>query len=206
MVINGNLNHIFDFIELPLSIQHANGAYIYCNNHFLTLVGKDRHEVISNTPENLFTMSVAKTHNAADDYLHKSNKNTLTYETRCHDVHPHPRISRVNKTAIRDGNESVCGFITITLVKSESTCLVDKLTNREVLVLEQIARGLAVKSIAKLLGISPHTVTGYMKSIYLKLEVTSRSQAQLKAGLYSCAIAFRVAEEKTIDIFKLSEE
>ena len=53
----------------------------------------------------------------------------------------------------------------------------DGLTAREVEVLRLVAQGLADAQVAQHLVISPHTVNTHLKSIYGKLQVTSRSAA-----------------------------
>jgi len=55
------------------------------------------------------------------------------------------------------------------------------LTERESEVLRCIAKGLTLPESAKLLGISPNTVSGYVKDIYRKLNVASRAEAALSA-------------------------
>lgn len=57
----------------------------------------------------------------------------------------------------------------------------DTLTQRETEVLSLIAKGVTLAEAAKLLGISPHTVSGYVKDIYRKLNVSSRAEAALTA-------------------------
>ncbi len=56
------------------------------------------------------------------------------------------------------------------------------LTSRETDVLRLIAKGLTVIEAADLLGLSRHTVAGYLKDIYRKLAVTSRAEATLEAA------------------------
>ncbi len=56
------------------------------------------------------------------------------------------------------------------------------LTERELEVLNLLARGLANKQIAVELGISEHTVKFHVSSIYAKLNVTNRTEA-VRAGL-----------------------
>ena len=53
------------------------------------------------------------------------------------------------------------------------------LTIREHSVLQLLTSGNSQKKIALLLGISPHTVAGYLKVIYVKLGVKSSTQASL---------------------------
>ncbi len=56
------------------------------------------------------------------------------------------------------------------------------LTAREAEVLQLIAKGFAFGEIAGLLSISPHTVTAHVRSIYRKLEVSSRGAAVFEAA------------------------
>ena len=56
------------------------------------------------------------------------------------------------------------------------------LTDREVEILQLSARGLKQKEIAGVLGLSPHTISGYFKRIYEKLNVNSRSEAIFEAS------------------------
>ncbi|NCT66465.1 MAG: response regulator transcription factor [Rhodanobacteraceae bacterium] len=55
------------------------------------------------------------------------------------------------------------------------------LTARETEVLRLIAKGLSVAEAADLLGLSRHTVAGYLKDIYRKLSVGTRAEATLEA-------------------------
>jgi DNA-binding NarL/FixJ family response regulator len=55
------------------------------------------------------------------------------------------------------------------------------LTQRETEVLSLIAKGITMAETAKVLGLSPHTVSGYVKEIYRKLNVASRAEAALTA-------------------------
>jgi DNA-binding CsgD family transcriptional regulator len=56
--------------------------------------------------------------------------------------------------------------------------LISQLTKQEYCVLDLLAQGLSVKSVAQRLDLSLHTVNGHMKLIYFKLNVKSRGQAQ----------------------------
>lgn len=56
------------------------------------------------------------------------------------------------------------------------------LTPREAEVLHHIGRGLRVPDVAGLLGLTENTVAGYVKSIYRKLNISSRAQAALEAA------------------------
>ena len=56
-----------------------------------------------------------------------------------------------------------------------------QLTSREQEVLTLIAKGYTVGRVAELLGITRNTAAGYVKSIYRKLNVSSRAEATLGA-------------------------
>jgi DNA-binding NarL/FixJ family response regulator len=56
------------------------------------------------------------------------------------------------------------------------------LSARESEVLALIAKGFSFSEIARLLGVSPHTVTAHVKKIYQKLAVHSRGEAVYEAG------------------------
>jgi DNA-binding NarL/FixJ family response regulator len=57
-----------------------------------------------------------------------------------------------------------------------------KLSPRETEILSLIAKGFSFAEIARLLEISPHTVTTYVKKIYQKLAVHSRGEAVYEAS------------------------
>jgi DNA-binding NarL/FixJ family response regulator len=56
------------------------------------------------------------------------------------------------------------------------------LTGRECDTLKLIAKGFNVPKIAELLGISRHTVAGYVRDVYRKLSVSSRAEATMAAA------------------------
>lgn len=55
------------------------------------------------------------------------------------------------------------------------------LTGRETEVLRCIAKGLTLAETGKMLMLSPHTITGYVKDIYRKLSICSRAEAAITA-------------------------
>ncbi|MDG2521370.1 response regulator transcription factor [Caulobacter segnis] len=58
----------------------------------------------------------------------------------------------------------------------------EPLTPRETEVLALLGRGLRVGEAARVLGISEHTVAGYVKTVYRKLNIASRAEAALEAA------------------------
>ena len=66
---------------------------------------------------------------------------------------------------------------------ARSSCLVSEtLTARERDILAMISQGLSNKRIARACDISPETVKSHVKSILLKLAVSSRAEAVSQAG------------------------
>jgi DNA-binding NarL/FixJ family response regulator len=59
--------------------------------------------------------------------------------------------------------------------------LINTLTNKEMLILEALASGKALKEVAAKQGISVHTVGDHVKAIYRKLSANSRGEAIYKA-------------------------
>ncbi|MCZ8239963.1 MAG: response regulator transcription factor [Leptospiraceae bacterium] len=59
------------------------------------------------------------------------------------------------------------------------------LTDREKQILELLVKGKTVTSLAKFLDLSEHTVHGYVKTIYKKLQVHNRSELALKVQEFS---------------------
>jgi DNA-binding NarL/FixJ family response regulator len=57
----------------------------------------------------------------------------------------------------------------------------DALTEREKEVLSIIAKGMTMAETAKILGLTRHTIAGYVKDIYRKLNISSRAEAALSA-------------------------
>lgn len=57
-----------------------------------------------------------------------------------------------------------------------------RLTEREQDVLRLIGKGYKAPEVAELLGLSGHTVTGYVRDIYRKLGITSRAEAAMEAA------------------------
>ena len=81
---------------------------------------------------------------------------------------------------LRAGNSPLSPKIARILLanfNNEKSVECSPLSNREALVLKLAASGMPIKVIAKELGLSMHTVSGYTKSIYQKLGVNSKIQA-----------------------------
>ena len=65
------------------------------------------------------------------------------------------------------------------LLANEATSI--DLTVRETETLQLLSRGLRVAETARVMGVSDHTVASHIKSIYGKLDISSRAEATLEA-------------------------
>lgn len=72
-------------------------------------------------------------------------------------------------------------FRNIQSTQSEVESEAPKLTPRESEILQYVAKGFSFTEVAKLLSVSPHTVTHHIKNIYKKLAVCSRAEAVYEA-------------------------
>ncbi len=71
--------------------------------------------------------------------------------------------------------------VDICRAQSEINAEAINLTDREREILQWVARGKSNGVIAQILGISVHTVTGYLRNIYLKTETNDRTSAAILA-------------------------
>jgi len=86
---------------------------------------------------------------------------------------------------VHRGGAPMSGYIARKVVQSfqrqgPSDKIAENLTKREADVLNYAARGYTNKEIADALGLSSETVRGYLKTIYGKLHVRSRTEAAMK--------------------------
>ena len=80
------------------------------------------------------------------------------------------------------------------------------LSSQEYCVLEHLNKGYSSKMIAKKLEISPYTVNGHLKSIYIKWNVNSRGEAQNRFNEYFATIASNELNSQTKDKAALASE
>jgi DNA-binding CsgD family transcriptional regulator len=181
MLILNNPKFTLDAISNPASVENFQGALTHCNESFLVFVGKTLDQVIGNTTNNLFNKELSDILTDSNKNLLSTKKRHLQYEIQC-PYCAHQDTIKVSKSLImaRDGAPS--GFITLFSnhqhVHNKSARVTFALTPQEDNILRGLYAGLPIKSIAKSLNISPHTVYGYLKSIYLKMGVNSRAEAQ----------------------------
>jgi DNA-binding CsgD family transcriptional regulator len=184
-----NLVFALDAISNPVTIQDYLGIYTHCNQAYLNLIGKASIvEVVGCTPSQILPLAEAKIHNLANQQIQLSQSKLASYELTCLNMSSGAlNTAKVSKSAIVTTDGQVAGFIAIyNVIKPQSpapTKSLFRLTNQEDRILIALNSGLSVKSIARSLNISTHTVSGHLKAIYLKLNVRSRAEAQCKVLL-----------------------
>lgn len=152
---------------------------ISCNKAFLIFQELTKNEVLGRTVYDFFSLEEAELHTQAD-------KITLNSGTRPFQYHCTNKGTplKITKSLIFNGKDRSPSILVIVNQKP-SLNLIPKdkihLTIRECKVLSLLAEGHSQRQIAKLLGLSHHTVADYLKTLYLKLGVHSRTQAQLIA-------------------------
>lgn len=135
------------------------------------------------------------------DYLHQHKPQTLIVMSTIFDDDQHV-FSALRKGAkgyiLKDQEQDNLAQMLVNIEKGQqpiSPAIANKLLNffnpqppknnltlREKDVLSLIAKGFNVPKVAQLLGIKNSTCYGYIKDIYLKLDINSRSQATLAAS------------------------
>jgi DNA-binding NarL/FixJ family response regulator len=86
------------------------------------------------------------------------------------------------ETVTESGLVNATGFTTSRPVPIESPPDCERLTPRETEVLTYLSKGFTIKEIAALMGIKWFTVNDHIKSIYKKLNVSSRAEAAVLAS------------------------
>jgi DNA-binding CsgD family transcriptional regulator len=79
-------------------------------------------------------------------------------------------------------SEVANGFVAIVSLDPQPFYAVMKhefqLTNQEARVFQELIEGANIKTIARRLGISAHTISGHTKEIYMKTKINSRHELQ----------------------------
>ena len=174
---------IIDAIENPIILKNQFGVVISCNRAYLQFCNLPASKIIGFTAYDFLCKEEADFITRADQELLEGKKEVLQY-THSSMQGAIPIYSReIHKSIIRTPENK--GFVILVVIGREASILTPStkmhLTPRESMVLESLVRGNSQKLIANQLKLSPYTVADYCKSIYLKLGVHSRTEAQLLA-------------------------
>jgi DNA-binding CsgD family transcriptional regulator len=177
-----DLSAILDVIDSPAAITNKDGIYIYCNLPYLDLVGRSSLQVIGFSVSTILPGALLDLELAAEKSLLNSGGKYVQYEMECEKLHPFNIRASVRKVLLTSASELAKGFVTIVNLDPQLFFAVMKhefrLTNQEARVFQELIEGASIKTIAKRLGISAHTIAGHTKEIYVKTKINSRHELQ----------------------------
>lgn len=175
---------IIDAIINPTILKNAKGFVLGCNQAYLHFHNIAADKVIGFTEYDFLSQREADYHSLADKALFESADGFIQYTYVQIDA-PSPGSPRnIYKSIIYDpntGGRNILAVIEAESMMPNALPAGFNLTPRENAVLKLLAQGNSQKQIAQHLIISRHTVADYCKSIYQKLGVNSRTEAQLIA-------------------------
>lgn len=174
-----------DEINQPIFVKNKSGIYVYCNQAFSNFIGIPSNKIVNHTAFDIAPQAFAKIYTDADNALFES-ANHQKYLSKVQQQDSVKEVKVIfKKSILHNIKHEVSGFIgTIEIHQSivkNGTPELKKLTERELEILNLLAQGKSVKQISSLLMVSPHTISDHLKSIYLKLDVHSKSEAVYKA-------------------------
>ena len=175
-------NISLDACDTPIFIKNNNGVYVYCNRAFIDFLGIPKHKILGNTAHDISPTALADIYTEADKQLFLS-QGCQNYEASVQ-TNKNKIKAIFKKAIVYTPKHEIAGFVgSIERVTLESHTLGDvkKLTSREFEVLKLLSKGQSTKIIAHALNISHHTVSDHLKSIYLKLDAHSKTEAIYKA-------------------------
>jgi DNA-binding CsgD family transcriptional regulator len=174
-----------DAISNPLILKNAHGVVLCCNDAFLRLRNCSSSKIIGYTAYDFLSQNEADYHTQADKKLLDASNRFIQYT--------YPQIGSfqevlpprdISKSIIHDPTDGLKQILVIIgECASKSAPLIEglNLTQRENDVLKLLVQGHSQKRIAQYLMISHHTVADHCKSIYQKMGVNSRTEAQMIA-------------------------
>jgi DNA-binding CsgD family transcriptional regulator len=177
-----DLSSILDVINTPAAITNEDGIFTYCNTHYLDLIGRSSLQVIGFSVSKVLSGTFLDLEMAAERSLLNSGGRYIQYEMDCEKIHPFNIRASVRKTILTDASGGAKGFITIVNIDPNIFYAVIKhefqFTNQEAKVFQKLIEGANIKTIARSLGISAHTISGHTKEIYIKTKINSRHELQ----------------------------
>ena len=187
--MNDLVKKLLELVDKPVFIKNEIGVYTACNASFEKFLGIGRGAILGNTAFDIAPVALAKIYTSADrDLFAKRSAQIYKSKVKCAQQ---KRGVVFSKIIIFNNDDRLAGFIGVVneaqghtdeIIRDiKGSHHVPNLTGREFEVLHLMSQGSSAKEIASRLCISCHTVGGYMKSIYLKLNVNSRISAMIAA-------------------------
>jgi len=181
-------------IKEPIFVKNKLGLYVDCNLAFEGLIGIPRKKLIGSTAFDVAENLCAEIYTEQDKALFESKElqncsaNLTSLKGKKYKIN----FSKVLLYSKQDECSGFIGIITeilndelgFTEASSQGSTSPRQthLTPREIELLRLVAKGYATKEIARVLLISPHTVTHHLKAIYIKLGVNNKISALIGAA------------------------
>ena len=174
---------LLDAIQNPFVIKNVNGIVVACNQAFQNLYKPGEKSIVGTTSHDFLPRKEADKHVEADTALLAGVHSHFDYRITRERSDGAMLHLDVHKSSSRsaDGAPQILAVLNIKIQPCTVAQQSHLLSPREINVLELLVKGNCQKNIARALGITNHTVGDHLKSIYRKMGVTSRTQAQLKA-------------------------
>lgn len=172
-------------IANPVILKNEAGIILGCNQAFFRLRNIPLNKIIGYSVHDFLGQIEADLHVCADKTLLNGTDDFIDYEYEINDhAWTKPQTLNIHKSIIQDLDDGKRGILAIVEIQPFAPPLLlsgSNLSPRENDVLVLLVQGKSQKQIARHLMISHHTVADYCKSIYKKLGVKSRTEAQLIA-------------------------
>jgi PAS domain S-box-containing protein len=165
----------------PVAIKSFSGEIIDCNQAFLDLYQSSHEEIIGRESPAPPNSHEAEMDFRFDQLLLTTPERHCEYQVCKTTVDGQQFTVNIHKALLSDAFGGGILVVLNTQAIVHKPKISYSLTTREIGILELLIKGGTHKQIATTLRISPHTVADHLKSIYIKLSVNTRTQAQYKA-------------------------
>ena len=176
---------ILDQSTDPFFIINDKGLFCYCNDTFSQKIGISKSKILGSTVFDLFSVKNSRVYADADIERFLTTSRTTEYSGPIALPASNAKSVTFKKNIIFSNDGTAVGYLGTFQPNQEkvnvSNHMINKLTPKEITVLNYIAQGFCSKKISEALVISNHTVASHIKSIYSKLNVHSKTEAVYKA-------------------------
>jgi DNA-binding CsgD family transcriptional regulator len=176
---------ILDQSTEPFFIKNDKGLFCYCNDTFSQKIGISKNKIVGSTVFDLFPVANARVYADADIELFSTASRKQEYSGPIALPGSSAKYVTFKKNIIFSNDGAAVGYLGTFQLSHESVNVANRTSNKlspkEITVLNYIAQGFSAKKISKTLVISNHTVASHIKSIYSKLNVHSKTEAVYKA-------------------------
>jgi len=166
-------------IQSAVCVKNHHGIILACNQSFKNLNPLSPTNLVGLTAHDYLPSKEAALFAKADVQLLNNPLGYLNYQFERRHASGSAVVFNTHKSLAQAEGYAPQIIVVINPGNPNNRTLKKSLTPRETTILELLIKGQTQKQIALALGISPHTAADYLKCIYRKLDVHTRTQAQL---------------------------